>query len=95
MRTTVSNVLTGAGAVVMTVALLAMVLNVFTGEGPGDPLIALMTLGVIGAVIGFVQRFDEDAAQQSTPHEALLQARRWRVERIDTDRSLAASGRQM
>lgn len=95
MRTTMFDTLTGAGAALMAVALLAMVLELSAGEVPGDPLVALLTLGVIGAVIGVVQRFEQGAAQQPTSHDALLQARRWRAERIDSDRPLAASGEQV
>jgi hypothetical protein len=95
MKTTVVDVLTGAGAVFMAVALLAMALHVSMGQDPSDPLIALMALGMVGAVTGLVQRYDRGLAQQPTPHEALLQARRWRAGRVDSDHLVAMSAEQV
>jgi hypothetical protein len=52
------DVLLSAGAVLIAVALLEMVVDVLTREGPSDPLMAFMALGVVGAVIGIVHRFE-------------------------------------
>ncbi|MEX5301361.1 hypothetical protein [Kocuria sabuli] len=66
------DILVGAGRVLIAVALLEMVVDVLTREGPSDPLMAFMALGMVGAVTGIVHRFEQGAAQQPASQEALL-----------------------
>lgn len=82
MRTRISDVVMGVGAVLTAVALVLMLVDLAADEAPGDWLIAMLTLGIVCAVGDMVRRFEQDAAQQPNPAEVLREARRQRANTI-------------
>lgn len=80
MKAKISDVVACSGAVLMAVALVLMVLDLWTGVAPGAPLTMMLTLGAAGMATGLVRRFEEGSARQVGPGTSLLEVRRLHAE---------------
>lgn len=80
MNTRTGDVVACSGAALMAVALIGMVIDLWSDVAPGAPLTLMFALGAVGVAGEAVRRYEHGAARQQSIAESLLVVRRRRAE---------------